>query len=193
MKHAVFITLSLAAATVVSAANYTIDTAHTSAGFKVRHLMISNVKGEFTKTTGTVSFDPKNLAASSVDATVDVNTISTREPKRDAHLKSPDFFDGAKYPAMTFKSTKFEAAGPGKYKVTGNLTLHGVTKPVVLDLTNVTPETKGMQGELRIGGQATTRINRKDFGLTWSKTMDGGGAVVGDEVDIVLDLELIKQ
>ena len=193
MKHAVFITLSLAAATVVSAANYTIDTAHTSAGFKVRHLMISNVKGEFTKTTGTVSFDPKNLAASSVDATVDVNTISTREPKRDAHLKSPDFFDAAKYPAMTFKSTKFEAAGPGKYKVTGNLTLHGVTKPVVLDLTNVTPETKGMQGELRIGGQATTRINRKDFGLTWSKTMDGGGAVVGDEVDIVLDLELIKQ
>lgn len=144
MKHAVFMTLSLAAATVVSAANYTIDTAHTSAGFKVRHLMISNVKGEFTKTTGTVSFDPKNLAASSVDATVDVNTISTREPKRDAHLKSPDFFDAAKYPAMTFKSTKFEAAGPGKYKVTGNLTLHGVTKPVVLDLTNVTPETKGM-------------------------------------------------
>ncbi|MBS1834448.1 MAG: polyisoprenoid-binding protein [Acidobacteria bacterium] len=193
MKHAVFMTLSLAAATVVSAANYTIDTAHTSAGFKVRHLMISNVKGEFTKTTGTVSFDPKNLAASSVDATVDVNTISTREPKRDAHLKSPDFFDAAKYPAMTFKSTKFEAAGPGKYKVTGNLTLHGVTKPVVLDLTNVTPETKGMQGELRVGGQATTRINRKDFGLTWSKTMDGGGAVVGDEVDIVLDLELIKQ
>ena len=193
MKHAVFMTLSLAAATVVSAANYTIDTAHTSAGFKVRHLMISNVKGEFTKTTGTVSFDPKDLAASSVDATVDVNTISTREPKRDAHLKSPDFFDAAKYPAMTFKSTKFEAAGPGKYKVTGNLTLHGVTKPVVLDLTNVTPETKGMQGELRVGGQATTRINRKDFGLTWSKTMDGGGAVVGDEVDIVLDLELIKQ
>lgn len=188
-------TLSLAAVAAMSAgaATYTIDTAHTAAGFKVRHLMISNVKGEFTKTTGTVNFDPKNLATSSVDATIDVNTISTREEKRDAHLKSPDFFDAAKYPAITFKSTKFEPAGAGKYKVSGNLTLHGVTKPVVLELTNVTPETKGMQGETRIGGQASTRINRKDFGLTWSKTMDGGGAVVGDEVDITLDLELIRK
>lgn len=192
MKHILF-AAAAAAAISASAATYTIDTAHTAAGFKVRHLMISNVKGEFTKTTGTVNFDPKNLASSSVDATIDVNTISTREDKRDAHLKSPDFFDAAKYPTITFKSTKFEGAGAGKYKVAGNLTLHGVTKPVVLELTNVTPETKGMQGEARIGGQASTKINRKDFGLTWSKTMDGGGAVVGDEVEITLDLELIRK
>ncbi|BDC51334.1 polyisoprenoid-binding protein [Bryobacterales bacterium F-183] len=193
MKTFALFTLAAAAVVSASAATYTIDTSHSSAGFKVRHLMISNVKGEFTKTTGTVTFDPKNLAASSVDATIDVSTISTREERRDAHLKSPDFFDVAKFPTMTFKSTKFEAAGAGKYKVTGNLTLHGVTKPVVLELSNVTPETKGMQGETRIGGQATTKINRKDFGLTWSKTMDGGGAVVGDEVDITLDLELVKK
>jgi polyisoprenoid-binding protein YceI len=185
--------LALAAIAGLQAANYEIDSAHSSANFSIRHLMISNVRGQFSKVVGKVQFDPKNLAASSVEATVDVSSVNTREERRDNHLKSADFFDVAKYPSMAFKSTKFEAAGAGKYKVTGNLTLHGVTKPVVLDLTDVTPETKGMQGEIRIGGQASTKVNRKDFGLTWSKTMDGGGAVVGDEVQITLDLELIKK
>jgi polyisoprenoid-binding protein YceI len=191
-----FLTTTLAAMTTVGmlqGANYQIDTAHSSANFKVRHMMISNVAGTFNKVTGTVEFDPKNLAASKVEAVVDVDTVNTREPKRDAHLKSPDFFDSAKFPTMTFKSKKFAAAGNGNYKVTGDFTLHGVTKEITLDLTNVTPEVKGMGGETRIGGQATTKINRKEFGLTWSKTLDGGGAVVGDEIEISIDLELIKK
>ena len=185
--------LTLAAAAGLQAATYEIDSAHSSANFKIRHLMISNVRGAFSKVSGTVNFDPKNLAASKVDATVDVNTVNTREEKRDGHLKSPDFFDVAKFPAMTFKSKKFTSAGAGKYKVTGDLTIHGVTKEVVLDLADVTPESKGMAGETRIGGQASTKINRKDFGLTWNKTMDGGGVVVGDEVEVTLDLELVKK
>jgi polyisoprenoid-binding protein YceI len=184
---------ALAAVAGLQAATYEIDSSHSSANFTVRHLMISNVRGQFSKVTGKVQFDPKNLAASSVEATIDTTTVNTREERRDAHLKSADFFDVAKYPSMTFKSKKFAAAGAGKYKVTGDLTIHGVTKEVVLDLAEVTPETKGMQGETRVGGQASTKINRKDFGLTWSKTMDGGGAVVGDEVQITLDLELIKK
>lgn len=184
---------ALAAVAGLQAATYEIDSSHSSANFTVRHLMISNVRGQFSKVTGKVQFDPKNLAASSVEATIDTTTVNTREERRDAHLKSADFFDVAKYPSMTFKSKKFAAAGAGKYKVTGDLTIHGVTKEVVLDLAEVTPETKGMQGETRVGGQASTKINRKDFGLTWSKTMDGGGAVVGDDVQITLDLELIKK
>ena len=185
--------LALAAVAGLQAATYEIDSAHSSANFTVRHLMISNVRGQFSKVVGKVQFDPKNLAASSVEATIDTTTVNTREERRDNHLKSADFFDVAKYPTMTFKSKKFAAAGAGKYKVTGDLTIHGVTKEVVLDLADVTPETKGMQGETRVGGQASTKINRKDFGLTWSKTMDGGGAVVGDEVQITLDLELVKK
>ncbi len=187
------ILLTLAAVAGLQAATYEIDSAHSSANFKIRHLMISNVRGAFSKVSGTVNFDPKNLAASKVDASVDVNTVNTREEKRDGHLKSPDFFDVAKFPSMSFKSKKFAAAGAGKYKVTGDLTIHGVTKEVVLDLADVTPESKGMAGEMRIGGQASTKINRKDFGLTWNKSMDGGGVVVGDEVEITLDLELVKK
>lgn len=189
----ILFTLALTAAAALQAANYEIDAAHSSANFKVRHMMISNVAGSFSKVTGTVVFDAKNLAASKVDATIDVSSVNTREERRDNHLKSPDFFDVAKYPTMTFKSKKFAAAGQGAYKVTGDLTIHGVTKEVVLDLTGVTPEIKGMGGETRIGGTATTKINRKEFGLTWSKTLDGGGAVVGDEVTISIEMELIKK
>ena len=177
----------------LQAASYSIDSAHSSANFKVRHLMISNVRGQFKKVTGTVEFDPKNLAASKVEARIDANSIDTREEARDKHLKSPDFFDVAKYSELTFKSKKFAAAGPGKYKVTGDLTIHGVTREVVLDLTEVTPETKGMQGETRVGGQASTKVNRKDFGLNWNKNLDGGGVVVGDDVEITLDLELLRK
>lgn len=197
MKSVVFTTALAIAAAVASpalmAANYVIDGSHSSANFKIRHMMISNVTGTFSKVTGSVNFDPKNLAESKVEATVDVDTVNTREVKRDAHLKSADFFDVAKFPTMKFTSKKFTAAGAGKYKVVGDLTLHGVTREVVLELSNVTPEAKGMAGETRIGGQATTKINRKEFGLLWSKTLDGGGAVVGDEVEISIDLELVKK
>lgn len=186
------IAASLAAVSLAGAATFDIDTAHSSAGFKVRHMMISNVKGEFRKTSGTVDFDPSNLAASSIKATIDVNTISTREDKRDAHLKSPDFFDVAKYPTITFESSKITAAGNNKYKATGNLTLHGVTKEVTLDV-ETTPEVKLGKGESRFGASASTKINRKDFGLTWNRALDGGGVVVSDEVEISIDVELVKK
>jgi polyisoprenoid-binding protein YceI len=194
MRKIMMMTLAaLAAGATVQAATYEIDAAHSSAGFRVRHLMISNVRGSFSKVSGKVEFDPKNLDASKVEATVDVNTIDTSVEARDKHLKSPDFFDVAKFPSITFMSKKFAPAGEGKYKVTGDLTMHGVTKPVVLDLTDVTPEVKGQRGEIRIGGQATTKINRKDFGLSYGALMEGGGAVIGDEVVITLDLELVKK
>jgi polyisoprenoid-binding protein YceI len=193
MTKTFLIFAGLVATATLQAATYTIDSAHSAASFKVRHLMISNVRGQFTKVSGTVDFDAKNPAASKVDASVDVNTIDTRVEARDKHLKSPDFFDVAKYPSITFKSKKFAAAGAGKYKVTGDLTMHGVTKEVVLDLADVTAETKGMQGETRIGGQGVTKINRKDFGLSYGALMEGGGAVIGDEVEITLDLELVKK
>lgn len=174
------------------AADYEIDSAHSSATFSVRHMMVSNVRGEFGKASGTVQLDEKNPAKSKVEATIDATTINTREAKRDAHLKSADFFDVAKYPTITFKSTKVEKAASG-YKVTGDLTMHGVTKPVVLDVAALTPEIKDPYGNTKVGTTATTKLNRKDWGLTWNKALEAGGVVVGDEVQITLDLELNKK
>lgn len=172
-------------------AEYTIDSAHSAASFGVRHMMVSTVPGTFSKVTGKITYDPKNLAASKVQATVDVSTISTREPKRDAHLKSADFFDAAKFPSLAFRSTKWTQEG-GKLKIAGELTIHGVTKPVILDVTGPTPEVKGAGGGMMIGASATTKISRKEFGLTWNKLMETGGAVVGDEVTVQLDIEAAR-
>ena len=169
-----------------------IDPAHSSIQFGVRHLMISTVRGTFPKFTATAVADEKDPTRSIVEATIDAASIDTREAKRDEHLKSPDFFDVAKYPSMTFKSTKVEAAGNNRYKLHGDLTIHGVTKPVTLDV-EATPTVKGMRGETRAGARATTKINRKDFGITWSKSMDGGGVVVGDELDVTIDVEGVKK
>jgi len=169
-------------------AEYTIDSAHSSAGFGVRHMMVSTVPGHFSKVTGAVSYDPKNLATAKVEATIDATTIDTREPKRDAHLKSPDFFDVAKFPTITFRSTKWSNPA-GKLKIAGDLTIHGVTKPVVLDVEGPTAEVKGAGGVMMIGASAATKISRKEFGLTWNRLMEAGGAVVGDEVTITLNIE----
>jgi len=177
---------------LAQAGTWSIDPSHTQSTFTVRHLVISNVRGEFGKTTGTVKLDEKDPTKSSVEATIDATTINTREPKRDEHLKSPDFFDVAKYPTITFKSTKVEKRGEGKLAVTGDLTLHGVTKPVVLDVLGPTPEVKGMMGEARRAVSASTEIDRKDFGLVWSKTVEAG-PVVGDKVKIEIEAELVKQ
>ncbi len=174
------------------AADYTIDTAHSSAQFSVKHLMVSNVKGEFGKVTGKAVWDPNNLAASSVEAVIDASTINTREPKRDEHLKSPDFFDVAKFPSIRFTSKKFYREG-GALKIAGNLTLHGVTRAVVLNVDGPTPEIKDPWGNQRIGATASTKINRGDFGLTWNKALEAGGVMVGDEVAITLDIELTRQ
>ncbi len=188
--------LAVAAATLLSsvtwAATWEIDPVHSSAQFKVRHMMITDVKGELGKVTGTVNIDDRNLSKSTTEATIDTTTLNTREPSRDKHLKSPDFFDVEKYPAITFKSTSFKKTGDGKYTVAGDLTLHGVTKPVVLQVTAPEREVKDMRGTAKRGASASARINRKDFGLTWNKPLETGGVLVGDEVDIAIDLELSK-
>jgi polyisoprenoid-binding protein YceI len=172
---------------ILAAETFEIDSAHSAAQFTVKHMMVSNVRGSMGKVTGSINYDPKNLAASSVKATVDVLGINTNEPKRDEHLKSPDFFDASKYSTITFESTKWWQEGD-KVKVAGNLTMHGVTKPVTLDV-EVSPAIKDPRGGQRIGATATGKINRKDFGLTWSRLLETGGAVVGDDVSVTLDIE----
>ena len=170
-----------------------IDPAHSSVGFSVRHMMISNVRGEFTKLSGTVKANERDLSESVVEATIDAASIDTRNAKRDDHLRSPDFLDVAKYPTITFKSRKIMPAGDKKWKVAGDLTLHGVTREVVLDVEGPTPEVKDPQGNIRAGASATTKINRQDFGITWSKSLDGGGVMVGDEITVTIDVEGVKK
>ena len=179
----------LSAAAVAQAVQYQIDPVHSSAQFSVRHMMVSNVRGEFAKVTGTVVYDSKNPKASSVEATIDATTINTHEPRRDDQLKGPDFFDVAKYPTLTFKSKKVEPAGAGKLRMTGDLTIHGVTKEVVLDVEGPTAEVK-MGPDLKAGASASTTINRKDFGLMWNRVLESGGVMVGDEVKITLEIEM---
>jgi polyisoprenoid-binding protein YceI len=171
---------------------YDIDSSHSAAQFSVRHMMVSNVRGEFSKVTGVVLYDPNNLAASKIDATIDASTIATREEQRDAHLKSPDFLDVAKFPTMTFQGKQFSRAD-GKLHVRGDLTIRGVTKEVVLDLDGPSPEIKDPYGLQRIGVTATTRISRKDWGLVWNAVIESGGVAVGDDVAITLDIEAVRK
>lgn len=170
---------------------YQIDPRHSSAGFGVTHLMISTVRGVFHGVNGTVVWDDSNPANSTVNVTIDATTIDTQEPGRDTDLKSPNFFDVAKFPAITFKSTKVEQDGPGKLKVTGDLTIHGVTKQVVLGATAPKAPIKDPWGLTRTAVSGTTKLNRKDFGLVWNKDLDGGGVMIGDDVDITLDVEMV--
>jgi len=184
--------LVLASPSLAFAAEYVIDSAHSAAQFSVKHMMVSNVRGTFSKVTGTANIDEKDLTRSTVEAVIDATTVNTNEPKRDEHLRSADFFDTAKYPTITFKSTKVEKAGQN-LKVTGDLTLHGVTRPVVLDVEGFTTEAKDQWGNTKRGGTATTKINRKHFGLGWNSVLETGGVAVGEEVAITLDLELNKK
>lgn len=171
---------------------YEIDSAHSAAHFSVRHLMISNVKGEFSKVTGTVVYDPNNVEAARVNATIDATTINTRDEQRDAHLRSADFFDTEKYPTLTFKSTQVSKS-KNKLRVTGDLTIHGVTREVILDVDGPTAEVKDPWGNTRVGATASTKINRKDWGLTWNSALETGGVLVGEEVTITLDIEAVKK
>lgn len=171
---------------------YEIDSAHSAAHFSVRHLMISNVKGEFSKVTGTVVYDPNNVEAARVNATIDATTINTRDEQRDAHLRSADFFDTEKYPTLTFKSTQVSKS-KHKLRVTGDLTIHGVTREVILDVDGPTAEVKDPWGNTRVGATASTKINRKDWGLTWNSALETGGVLVGEEVTITLDIEAVKK
>jgi polyisoprenoid-binding protein YceI len=175
------------------ASTWTIDPDHSNVGFKVRHLMISNVKGSFEKHTGTVEIDDKDITKSKIEVSINTNSINTNVQKRDEHLRSADFFDVAKYPAMTFVSKKVAKAGNDKFTVTGDLTLHGVTKSVVLDVEGPSKESKDPWGNIRKGATATTKINRKDFGLAYNVVLETGGVAVGEEVTISLEIEMIKK
>lgn len=177
--------------TFAGVTTYKIDPRHTSANFAVTHLMISTVRGEFHAVNGSVIVDDTNITKSSVEVTIDASTVDTREPDRDKDLKSPNFFDVEKYPAITFKSTKVEQAANGHLKITGDLTLHGVTKSVVLDATAPKAPIKDPWGLQRTAVSGSTRINRQDFGMNYSKTLDTGGLVVSNDVDITLDVEMI--
>ena len=179
--------------TVLSAqTTYEIDPAHSSAEFSIKHMMVSNVRGELGKVTGTIVYDPANLSASSVQASIDATGITTRDAGRDKDLKSPHFFEVSKYPTITFRSTQLVEVA-GKLQVKGNLTIHGVTRPVVLAIDGPSPDTKDPWGNFRRGATATTSLNRKDYGLVWNKTLDGGGVLVGDEVAITLDVEGVRK
>jgi polyisoprenoid-binding protein YceI len=189
------VTLALALAPVLALgepSTWNLDPTHAHATFTVRHLVISNVRGEFKKISGVVKLDDKDLSRSSVEATLDAASVDTRVQKRDEDLRSANFFDVAKYPTITFKSTKVEKAGEGKLKVTGDLTMHGVTKPVVLDVAGPTAEIKDPWGNTRRGFAATTKLNRKDWGLMYNKAIEAG-PVVGDEIAIEIEAELVKQ
>ena len=174
------------------AADYDIDSAHSAAQFSVRHLMVSNVRGSFKKLTGKVVFDESNPSATVVQASIDVSTVDTGEPARDTHLKSPDFFDLAKFPTMTFVSRSAIRTSQG-VDLSGDLPLHGVTKAVVLHVSDITKEIKDPRGMLRIGATATTVINRQDFGMVWNHNLDGGGVVVGNDVTITIDIEVARK
>lgn len=184
--------LFLAAASSVQAQTWTIDGSHSAAQFAVRHMMVSTVRGDMGKITGTVTFDPAKPAAGSIDATIDVTGINTREAGRDKHLKSADFFDVEKFPTFTFKSKRIDPVPAGGFKVTGDLTMKGVTKEVVLDVEPLRPAIKDQRGNARTGTTATTKLNRQDFGVTWSRALDGGGVVVSDDVSVTIDIELIS-
>jgi polyisoprenoid-binding protein YceI len=174
----------------IAQSTWSIDSAHTAAQFQVKHLMISNVRGEFGKTSGTVSFDGKNFSTVKAEAVIEVASINTREKKRDDHLRSADFFDAATYPTITFKSKRVEAVRGNNFNLVGDLTMRGNTREIILAV-ETTPIIKGMSGESRIGAHATAKLNRQDYGIKWNRSLDAGGVVVSDEVSITLDLELI--
>jgi polyisoprenoid-binding protein YceI len=169
-----------------------IDPLHSSAQFSVRHMMISTVRGHFGGVKGTVILDEKNPAADTVEATIDCTTINTGEPKRDSDLKGEEFFDVKKYPVMKFKSKRVEVAGPGKLKLTGDLTINAIAREVVLDLDGPTPPIKDTLNHIKVGVQGTTKVSRKAFGILYNPVMETGGVAVSDEVAIELDIELIK-
>jgi len=178
---------------LLHAAPWEFDPDHTGVHFKVRHLMVSSVQGEFEKATGKIVYDEADVTKSTADITIDAASINTRVAKRDEHLRSPDFLDVAKYPTIAFKSRRVEKTGNGTMRMTGDLTLHGVTKEVILTVEGPTPAIKDPMGNNRVGGQATTKIHRKEFGLLWNKALETGGVVVGDEVEITIDVEIYKK
>jgi polyisoprenoid-binding protein YceI len=171
---------------------WNIDPAHSVVEFKVKHMMIANVKGHFSKITGVLIRDESNVANSSVEVSIEADSIETRDAQRDAHLKSADFFDAEKHPILSFKSNGIKQVQDGELSVGGDLTIHGVTRKVTFDVEGPTPPAKDPWGNTRIAVSGNTKINRKDFGLTWNSALETGGILVGDEVTINLDVEFVK-
>ncbi|SNB47163.1 YceI family protein [Geobacter sp. DSM 9736] len=185
--------LALTIPGLASASLWNIDPDHSNIGFQVKHMMVANVRGTFEKPAGTLELNDKDITKSKVQVTIPTASINTNVAKRDEHLRSADFFDVEKYPTMTFVSTKVAKAGNDKLKVTGLLTLHGITKEVVLLVEGPTKESRDPWGNIRRGATATTKINRKDFGLVWNAALETGGVAVGEEVTITLDISLIRK
>lgn len=173
--------------------SWDIDPAHSSVQFAVRHMMVSNVRGEFTKVSGTVQIDSQDHTRSSVQVVIDAASISTRDEQRDQHLRSPDFLDVANFPTIEFRSTRVTRDSNGALKLAGNLTIHGVTKEIVLDVEDGASELRDPWGNTKRGASATTKLNRKDFGLQWNLALETGGFVVGDQLKIEIDVELLKK
>ncbi|MEB2310874.1 MAG: YceI family protein [Sorangiineae bacterium] len=176
----------------MSQVNWDFDHAHSSVNFWVRHLMVSKVRGRFATWDGTLSFDPDDLTTAKLEVTIDAGSIETREEKRDAHLRSPDFLDAEKFPKLTFKSSKIEKKSGDKYALSGDLTIRGVTKPVTLDVEYSGTVTDPWGGS-RAGFSASTSLNRRDFGLEWNQALEAGGVLVGDKVNLDLEIEVMKQ
>jgi polyisoprenoid-binding protein YceI len=176
--------------TTAAARTYEIDSSHSSAAFKVRHLMVSNVRGEFGQLSGQVVIDDIDVTRSTVEVSIDVSTINTHDAKRDEHLRSADFFDVARFPTITFKSKRVQNGKGGDLFVTGDLTIRGITREVTLDVEPLSPEVNDPWGNVKRGASARARINRKDFEVVWNAALDGGGVLVGDEVAITLEVEL---
>lgn len=183
--------LVLPATTRAQTVTWVVDPGHSSAEFVVRHMLVANVRGQFDGPKGTVAFDPQNLPGTiAVDAVFQTATINTRNPDRDRDLRSPNFFDVVRYPTIAFKSSRAETTGVGRFTLVGNLTMHGVTKQVTLDVEGPTPAVKDLDGQTRIGATATTTIDRREFGLKYNEILEGGGAVVGNDVRITIDIEV---
>ena len=178
--------------TVATQSTWAFDQAHSSVNFMVRHMVVSKVRGRFTKWDGTLAMDETNPVGGSVEVSIEAGSIDTGVEQRDGHLRSPDFFDVAKFPTLTFKSTKVEAAGAGALKVTGDLTMHGVTRPVVLDV-EYSGSAKDPWGGVRAGFSARTTIDRKDFGLAYNQLLETGGVLVGETIEIAIEAEMVKQ
>jgi len=183
----------LAAPVFTYAVTWEMDPAHSSFQFKVRHLTVSNVKGDFGKFRGVVVIDDKDITRLRVEVTIDAASVNTGHAQRDEHLRGPDFLDVTKYPTITFVSRKVIKADADRLRVMGDLTLHGVTREITVDVEGPTAEVKDPSGNFRRGATATTKINRKDFGLSWNKVLDSGGLVVGDEVNIYVEVELVRK
>jgi polyisoprenoid-binding protein YceI len=185
--------MSTATRLMPTAGSYAIDPVHTTVGFGVRHLMVSTARGQFNKVSGTVEIDDADLTRSSIDVTIDAGSIDTRDSQRDEHLRSADFLDVAKYPSIDFKSTRIEKSAGGTLLVTGNLTIHGVTRPITLTVDSLAAPSKAPWGATVRGATATGKVSRKDFGLVWNKLLETGGVAVGDEVRLTIDAELVEK